>query len=150
MPIDTGRMDEHLPSILTKDDFITNLMLNEVKSIRRDMDDLKNTIHDHCKNFNDFKVDMAPFLKLDIVALNKMLAINPEHINSAINSTNVLNSLNRIVLPILLVIVLGLTFLGLREYMNHENASIKLPSPPSVTNSSFAEEEDLWEYIRRT
>jgi hypothetical protein len=121
--------EQHLPTILTKDDFVSNLLLSEIKSVKRDIYDIKMSLSEHCKNFNEFKITMSPFAKLDFVTLSKLLAINPYEMGDTIHFTKTQISVNKIFLPIIITMMLGLTLLGLREYIRGND--IKLIKPTS-------------------
>jgi len=132
--------EQHLPTILTKDDFIISLILSEIKSIKRDMADIRSVISEHCKDFNEFQLLMSPFSKLDFKSLNKLLAIDPDSIVEAVHSTKTLKSANQIILPLIITLVLGLTLLGLREYVKGDNATLKPTTEILIPNR----ETDLW------
>jgi len=151
MGLDFEHKDDHLPSILTKDDFIIQLLIGEMKSLKSGMSDIKKELDEHCKKFSDFRISLSPISNIDIQSLNKLLAIDPKEITKAINSTNVINAVNKIILPILVTIILGLTFLGLREYVGHHDQNINIPSPPlSKTHLIIdTKEEELWDYMKR-
>ena len=125
------KFDSHIPTILTKDDLVINLILSEIKSLKKDMDEIKSNVHEHSFSFNEFRLEMSKFSNIDIKALNKLLTIDPDSVTETIHSVNTLINVNKIVLPILLTIIFTLTFLGLKQYVRDDSQTIQSIKPIS-------------------
>lgn len=141
--------DSHIPTILTKDDLVINMLLAEIKSMKNDIDEIKNGIHSYCESFQTFRLEMSKFSNIDIKALNSLLAIDSKSIVETIHSVNTLNNINKIVLPILLTIVFGLTFLGLKQYVHSDSATVQSIKPISQLVIEKQEKNNEWENLIR-